>query len=41
MDIRKILNEEDADWSVEQYIDEKELKGSIVDINKQNQESIL
>ncbi|MBE6035566.1 MAG: NlpC/P60 family protein [Clostridiales bacterium] len=40
MDIRKILKEEDSEWSVEKYIDEKELKESIVDLEKQNQTAL-
>lgn len=38
--MKNIFGNEEAEWSVQGYIDEKELHDSIVDINKQNQNAV-
>ena len=40
MNLKNIFESEEAEWSVQGYIDEKELHDSIVDINKQNQNAV-
>lgn len=40
MNLKDIFESDEAEWSVQGYIDEKELHDSIVDINKQNQNAV-
>lgn len=40
MNFKNFFEDEEAGWSVQGYIDEKELHDSIVDINKQNQNAV-
>lgn len=40
MNFKDIFESEEMEWSVQGYIDEKELHDSIVDINKQNQNAV-
>lgn len=40
MNLNKIFESDEEDWSVQGYIDEKELHDSIVDIDKQNQNAV-
>lgn len=40
MNLKEIFESEETEWSVQGYIDEKEMHDSIVDINKQNQDAV-
>lgn len=40
MNLKDIFESNEAEWSVQGYIDEKELHDSIVDVNKQNQNAV-
>lgn len=40
MNLKDIFESDETEWSVQGYIDEKELHDSIVDINKQNQNAV-